>query len=262
GWRRAGSSTAVPSRVCVVMPARYPSVVTASRRGLATMLSPTHTASYPPWSANRAIVHPLSTGGRPDAPITTPRVGMRMPMRMSGDGATAPSPVEQVGGDEREDDRGVGLDDVARRRHVELAPRDLLIGDGPAVGAVRGGRVRDLTEVGPLANRRFEILFDEWDHADREIPGDAATVLQEAAGRASPGFLVRGDEVRHVLGAALHDPVGPHFALDDVGHEHVAERRVLPAGHPERKITFRGRHQPRIPRIDLVLARQDLAADQ
>lgn len=41
----AGSSTAVPSRPPVVMPAMYASVVIGSRLGFATTLSPTHTAS-------------------------------------------------------------------------------------------------------------------------------------------------------------------------------------------------------------------------
>ena len=64
------------------MPARYASVVSGSSRGLATMLSPTQTASYPASSARRAIVQHSSTGGRRADCITIPRVGTRTPIRM------------------------------------------------------------------------------------------------------------------------------------------------------------------------------------
>jgi hypothetical protein len=71
----------VPSRTRDVMPARYASVVSGSSRGLATMLSPTHTASYPARSARVAIVQHVSIGGRRADWMTTPRVGMRIPIR-------------------------------------------------------------------------------------------------------------------------------------------------------------------------------------
>src|SRR5215468_8027494 len=64
------------------MPAMKASVVIGSRRGLATTLSPTHTASYPASSARRAIAQHSSTGGRRAECITTPRVGIRTPTRM------------------------------------------------------------------------------------------------------------------------------------------------------------------------------------
>ncbi len=54
-------------------------MVSGSSRGLATMLSPTHTASYPAWSASRAIVQHSSTGGRRADCMTTPRVGIEDP---------------------------------------------------------------------------------------------------------------------------------------------------------------------------------------
>src|SRR5262249_7427070 len=90
-----------------------------------------------------------------------------------------PSQIQQVGRDERKDDRGVGLDDVARARHVELPPGDLLVRDRAAIGTVRRRRIRDLTEVRPFPDRRFEILLDERHDADGEVARDAAANLEE-----------------------------------------------------------------------------------
>ena len=63
------------------------------------------------------------------------------------------SEIEQIRGDQREDDRGVRLDHEARRVDVELAPRDLLVGRRAAVRAVRRGGIGDLAEVAPGARR-------------------------------------------------------------------------------------------------------------
>src|SRR5690606_13992844 len=54
--------------------------------------------------------------------------------------------VEEQRKDEGGHDGGIGLDDVLRRVGGELAPRDLLIGDGAGVGAVARRRIADLAE--------------------------------------------------------------------------------------------------------------------
>ena len=64
------------------MAAMNASVVIGSRRGFATTLSPTQTASYPAASACRAIVQHSSTGGRRADCMMIPRVGIRIPMRI------------------------------------------------------------------------------------------------------------------------------------------------------------------------------------
>ena len=58
-------------------------------------------------------------------------------------------PAQHVGEYERCYDGGIGLDDEFGRVHVELAPGDFFVGHGARVGAVAGGGVADLAEVGP-----------------------------------------------------------------------------------------------------------------
>src|SRR4051812_7450266 len=77
--------------------------------------------------------------------------------------------VQDVGEDQWRDDRGVGLDDKAGSVHGELAPGDLLVGDGPAVGAVGRGAVGDLAEVAPEPAVLVQVLLDQRHDADREV---------------------------------------------------------------------------------------------
>src|SRR5262249_57964666 len=65
------------------MPARYARLAGGAGGGWATMLSPPQPASYPAWSASRAIVQHVSTGGRRADSITTARVGTSTPMRIT-----------------------------------------------------------------------------------------------------------------------------------------------------------------------------------
>src|SRR5690606_5296158 len=88
---------------------------------------------------------------------------------------------ENVSEDERRDDRRIGLDDEFRRIRRELAPSDLLVGNGPRVRAVARRRVADLAEVAPFRDvLDAQVLLEHRHDADREIPGDAASDLEEA----------------------------------------------------------------------------------
>ena len=51
-----------------------------------------------------------------------------------------------------------------------------------------------------------------------------------------------------------------HIALNAVPRVHVAQRRVLPAGHPHRQVLLRSGKHPGIPRIDLVMLLQPSTA--
>src|SRR5262245_18037433 len=140
-----------------------------------------------------------------------------------------PSEIEQVGGDQREDDGGIRLDHEARRVDVELAPGDLLVGWRAAVGTVRSGGLGYLAEVTPGPRRALQVLVQERDDADREVARDATADLEEA----QPGGLVGGrvpvDQAHHVLDPALHD-AWIAIAAAARRREHVAQRGVLPAG--------------------------------
>src|SRR4051812_31635945 len=104
------------------------------------------------------------------------------------------SHAQQVRRDERKYDGRVRLDDVARARHVELSPGDLLVRDRTAVRPVRRGRIRDLAEVRPLPDRRLQVLLDERHDADRKVTRDASTDLEEADGGLRRVFLIPPDE--------------------------------------------------------------------
>src|SRR6266849_2564279 len=78
------------------------------------------------------------------------------------------------------DDRRVRLDDVLRRVHAELAPRDLLVRHGAGVRSEARRRVADLAEVSPQRNARAsQVLMEHRYDADREVAGDAAADLVE-----------------------------------------------------------------------------------
>ena len=49
---------------------------------------------------------------------------------------------------------------------------------------------------------------------------------------------------------------------DAVGRVDVPQRGVFPAGHEDRQVLLRGRHQPAVARVDLVLRRELAAAQQ
>src|SRR5262245_21307526 len=163
--------------------------------------------------------------------------------------------VEQVGRDQREDDRRVGLDHEPWRVDVELAPGDLLVRRRPAVGAVRRRRLGDLAEVSPRARQAPEILVQQRDDADREVPRDATADLEEPEPRGLVGRRVPVDQPYHVLDPALHD-ARIDVAARAGGGAHVPERGVLPARHEERQVALRGRHEPRALRVDLVVGRE------
>src|SRR5207247_2484308 len=114
GCRRAGRSTAVPSRTRDVIAARYASVVSGSSRGLATTLSPTQAASYPASSAWRAIAQHSSTGGRRADCMTAPRVGI-VPGAPEAGAVAGIAPVVDV---QRRDPDAVPCDRLEVAHHV------------------------------------------------------------------------------------------------------------------------------------------------
>src|SRR5690349_21053089 len=87
---------------------------------------------------------------------------------------------EDVGEDERRNDRSVGFGDKARRIAVELAPGNFFVGHRAAVGAVGGGAVGDLAEVAPQATLFAQVLGDQRHHANGEVPGNASADLEKA----------------------------------------------------------------------------------
>src|SRR4051794_16271317 len=115
--------------------------------------------------------------------------------------------VQDVGEDQRRDDRGVGLDDEAGGVYGELAPGDLLVRYGAAVGAVGRGAVGDLAEVAPEPAVLVQVLLNQRHDADREVARDAATDLEKADRRINRVVLVPLHQVAHELQARLHAAV-------------------------------------------------------
>jgi len=56
----------------------------------------------------------------------------------------------------------------------------------------------------------------------------------------------------HVLDAGAHGVDVLHVAGDDVAREHVAQRRVFPAGDDDREVLLAGGEHPGVLRVDLV----------
>src|SRR5215203_2799910 len=87
--------------------------------------------------------------------------------------------AEYDGEYERRDDARVTFDDELRRVHLELAPRDLFVGNGAGIGAIARGRIGDLAEVSPDGNvLPLQILVEHGNDADRKVAGDAAADLE------------------------------------------------------------------------------------
>ena len=80
GWRRAISSTEVPSRTRLVRAATAARAVSGSSRGLAVRLSPTHTESRPASSARQARSMILSAFRGLSSASRRPRVGSKKPI--------------------------------------------------------------------------------------------------------------------------------------------------------------------------------------
>jgi len=89
--------------------------------------------------------------------------------------------------------------------------------------------------------------------ADRKVAGDAAANLEEADRTgATPaerpgGLRIPLREGHHVFDARSDRVDVLHVALDAVAREHVAERRVLPPGHPHRQVLLGGGEHPGMP---------------
>src|ERR1700738_4172336 len=64
------------------------------------------------------------------------------------------SPAQDVGEDEGGNDGGVGFDDEAGGVFPEFAPGDFFVGDCSGIGAVTGGGIADLAEIGPQRHVR------------------------------------------------------------------------------------------------------------
>src|SRR5438445_649510 len=197
GCRRAGRSTAVPSRTRDVIAARYASVVSGSSRGLATTLSPTQAASYPASSAWRAIVQHSSTGGRRADCMTTPRVGMRMPSRMPG-----ASVLRLLGRG------GFSADELAQRDHeplgIELEVRAPLGDPALAVdqhheASVDDALVRDGAEAEGANHAAHVVRCARQEVPGREIDPVPVRVARRDLGPIGHGIGRDGDEARAVV---------------------------------------------------------------
>src|ERR1700736_6057179 len=94
------------------------------------------------------------------------------------------SPAEDVGEDEGGNDGGVGFDDEAGGVFPEFAPGDFFVGDCSGIGAVTGGGIADLAEIGPQRYvRALQILMQHGNDADREVAGDSAADLEKTERR-------------------------------------------------------------------------------
>ena len=162
-------------------------------------------------------------------------------------------PAEEVGEDEWGDDGGVGLDDETRSVGGKFAPGDFFVGNGTGVGAVAGGGVADLAEVGPEGNVfAAQILVEHGDDTDGEVAGDAAANLEKTERMAGGELRVPTGELDHVLDAGAHGADVFDFAADDLRSEHVAESGIFPARNENGEIFLRGGEHPTVPGIDLV----------
>ena len=92
------------------------------------------------------------------------------------------------------------------------------------------------------------------DDADRKIARDPATDLEKSERRACRQLRVPLRQLHHVLDASTHRVHSPDMAFETMRCVHVSQGRIFPAGHEHRQVLLRGRHQPRILGIDLVLA--------
>src|SRR5690606_18262081 len=108
----------------------------------------------------------------------------------------------------------------------ELSPGNLLGRHGAGVGAVAGGGVGDLAEIGPVGGRAAEVLVEHGDHADGEVAGDPAADLKEADGGFGGVAGVPFGELDHVLDPGPDGVDIADVALDAVGRVDVAERGI------------------------------------
>ena len=162
-------------------------------------------------------------------------------------------PAEEVGEDERGDDGGVGFDDKTRSVGGKFAPGDFFVGNGAGIGAVAGGGVADLAEVGPEGNGfAAQILVQHGDDADGEVTSDAAANLEKSERMPGGELGVPAGELDHVLDAGADGADVFDFAADDLRGEHVAESGVFPAGNEDGEIFLGGGEHPTVLRIDLV----------
>src|ERR1019366_6778398 len=142
-------------------------------------------------------------------------------------------------------DARVALDDVLRRVDAELAPGDLLVGYGPGVRAVAGSRIGDLAEVGPHGDvLALQVRVQHRDHADGEVAGDAAADLEKANPVATTVRRVPVGQCHHVFDAGAHGVDVLDVAGDAVARVHVAQGRVFPARHPDRKVLLARSEHP------------------
>ncbi len=173
-------------------------------------------------------------------------------------------PTQKISENQRCHDGGIAFDDEARRVHAQLAPGDLLVGHGAAVGTVAGGAVADSAEEAPTAGLPVQpkILVEHGHHADGKISRYSAADLEHPEGFFLGGFGVEVRKPRHVFDARADRVDVLHILADHGGGEHVAEGGVLPAWNHDGQVLLAGGQHPAVFRVDLVVLLQSAATDQ
>src|SRR5665213_549869 len=144
--------------------------------------------------------------------------------------------VQDRGENQRRHNGSIRLDDEPWRVAVELAPGDLFVGHGAAIGAVGRGTVRNLAEISPQAAWFAKVLYDQRDDANREIAGNAAADLKKAHRLRLGIGLVPFDKRGHLLEPRLDHLETGNVSADFVRHKNISEGRVLPPRRKHRQV--------------------------
>src|SRR5215472_9116201 len=92
-------------------------------------------------------------------------------------------PAEHFGEDQRCNDRGIRLNDKARRGRAKFAPGNFLVRHRARIRTVARGGIADLTKITPLRDLLGDqVLIQKRHNANWKIASDASADLKETNG--------------------------------------------------------------------------------